>query len=131
MCGYSFKMKCYIRKHWQKKILDIFWFQDQDINISDIYIFLNSKSQEMTNESSSPIPSKKSFASQPFIILVFSIVLIIKKKIYAFIIFFTLNGKKENIYMLLSVNFSCEYSKLTICNNDIYLRLVVNFFFFI
>ena len=47
-----------------KKTLDTFSFQVQDFIVSDIF-YKNSKPQEITNESSSPIPPKKCLASQP------------------------------------------------------------------
>ena len=37
VCGISFKMKCYIRNYLQKKAPDIFCFQVQDFNISNIF----------------------------------------------------------------------------------------------
>ena len=57
VCRNSFKMKCYIRKHLQKSTW--YFFVPSSRYQHFRYILQNSKSQEMTNESSIPISPKK------------------------------------------------------------------------
>ena len=59
VCGNSFKIKCYIRTHLQQK--NTWYFLVSSSRFQHFRRLLqNAKPHEMTNESSSPIPPKKS-----------------------------------------------------------------------
>ena len=58
VCDNSFKMKCYIRNHLQKS--PGYFLVPHSRYQHFRYISQNAKPQEITNESSSPIPPKKS-----------------------------------------------------------------------